>query len=296
MSHGEDEVLDEHYVPRRSQRTRSVLRFFAQDSAHAALGYANADIAKSEQAHEVARFCEFWRQTTGALPRLLVFDSQLTTHRELAALDEQGIGFITLRRRGSALMVQVAALPAERWQAVRLERPGKRRDVAVAELEVTIEKRGLRQLAVQGLGRDEPTLLLTNQRELSAKQPIERYAKRWAIENALAAQIRAFHLDALSSQVPLAVDLDTTLSVLCDSVYRSFARRLENGYASATPDTIFRHFVATPGELEISDAGIDARLRPRSHTPVPLHARYADRAIEVPWWHARRLNYSLPPA
>jgi len=296
MSYGEDQILDEHYVPRRSQRTRSVLTFFAQDSAHAALCYANADIAKSEHAHEVARFCEFWQQTTGELPRLLVFDSQLTTHAELAALDEQGIGFITLRRRGKSIMDQVAQLSDDAWQPVRLERPGKRRDVTVAEIEVTIQKRSLRQLAVQGLGRDEPTLLLTNRRELSAKQLIERYAKRWAIENTLAAQIRAFHLDALSSQVPLAVDLDTTLSVLCDSVYRSFARRLENGYASATPDTIFRHFVATPGELEVSDAGIDIRLRPRAHTPVLLDADYHDRAIEVPWWHGRRLTYSFPPA
>jgi transposase len=296
LSYGEDEILDEHYVPRRSQRTRSVLTFFAQDAAQAALCYANADIAKAEQAHEVARFCEFWQQTTGELPGLLVFDSQLTTHRELAALDEQGIGFITLRRRGKALMAQVAALPADAWQAVRLERPGKRRDVSVAELEVTIEKRGLRQLAVQGLGRDEPTLLLTNQRELGAKQLIERYAKRWAIENTLAAQIRAFHLDALSSQVPLAVDLDTTLSVLCDSVYRSFARRLANGYATATPDTIFRHFIATPGELRVTDDGIDVRLRPRAHTPVLLDAGYHQRTTEIPWWNDRRLSYSFPPA
>jgi transposase len=296
LSYGEDEILDEHYVPRRSQRTRSVLTFFAQDSAHATLCYANADIAKSEQAHEVARFCEFWQQATGELPRLLVFDSQLTTHAELAALDEQGIGFITLRRRGSALMGQLAALPDDAWQPVRLERAGKRRDVSIAELEVPIEKRNLRQLAVHGLGRDEPTLLLTNQRELSAKQLIERYAKRWAIENTLAAQIRAFHLDALSSQVPLAVDLDTTLSVVCDSVYRSFARGLENGYATATPDTIFRHFVAAPGELEISDAGIDVRLRPRAHTPVLLDVGYQERTTKIPWWNDRQLTYSFPPA
>ncbi|MDQ3246924.1 MAG: hypothetical protein M3Q52_08570, partial [Pseudomonadota bacterium] len=48
-------------------------------------------------------------------------------------------------------------------------------------------------------------------------------------ETAQAPQIRAFHLNALASQVPLAVDLDTTLSVLCDSIYRKFALRLDNG-------------------------------------------------------------------
>jgi hypothetical protein len=150
----------------------------------------------------------------------------------------------------------------------------------------------VRQLA----GRDAPTLLLTNQHERSAKQLIERYARRWSIENALAAQIRAFHLDALSSQVPLAVDLDTTLSVLCDSVYRNFARRLQNGYATATPDTIFRHFIATPGELRVNDDGVDVRLRPRAHTPVLLDAAYHQRTTEIPWWNGRPLSYSFPPA
>lgn len=296
MSFGEDEILDEHYVPRRSQRTRAVLSFFAQDGQQATLCYANADIAKAGQAHEIARFCEFWHKRTGQMPGLLVFDSQLTTHAELAALDEQEIGFITLRRRGKNLIDQVAALPNDAWRPVRLERPGKHRNVTVAEMDATIERRSFRQLAVQGLGRDQPTLLLTNQRDRTAKQLIERYARRWSIENTLAAQIRAFHLDALSSQVPLAVDLDTTLTVLCDSVYRSFARRLQNGYATATPDTIFRHFIAAPGELHINDNGIDVRLRPRAHTPVLLDTDHANRATEIPWWNNRPLTFSFPPA
>jgi transposase len=296
MSFGEDQILEEHYVPRRSQRTRSVLSFFAQDGEHATLCYANADISKAEQSHEIIRFCEFWQQASGQQPGLLVFDSTLTTHAELAELDSRGIGFITLRRRGGTLMAQVAALPADAWQAVRLERPGKHRDVTVAEMAVTIKRHEFRQLAVKGLGRDQPTLLLTNQQQRSAKQLIERYAKRWAIENALAAQIRAFHLDALSSQVPLAVDLDTTLSVICDSIYRSFARRLDNGYRTATPDTIFRHFIAAPGELNVTPNGINVALRPRAHTPVLLDAGHQDLTIEVPWWGARHLSYSFPPA
>jgi len=296
MSYGEDQILEEHYVPRRSQRTRAVLTFFAQDGETATLCYANADLSKAEQSHEIIRFCEFWERTSGQKPGLLVFDSTLTTHAELAELDEQGIGFITLRRRGGTLMNQVAALPADAWAPVRLERPGKHRDVTVAEMTATIAKRQFRQLAVTGLGRDQPTLLLTNQRDRSAKQLIERYAKRWIIENQLAAQIRAFHLDALTSQVPLAVDLDTTLSVLCDSIYRMFAHRLHNGYDTATPDTIFRHFIEGPGELQFTPTGINVALRARAHTPVLLDAGYHTRTSTIPWWDGRELSYSFPPA
>jgi transposase len=296
MSFGEDKILEEHYVPSRSQRTRSVLTFFAQDAKHATLCYSNADIAKADQAHEIIRFCEFWQRSSGQQPRLLVFDSTLTTHAELAELDDQGIGFITLRRRGGTLMDQVAKLPEEAWSAVRLERPGKHRDVSVAEMTATIAKREFRQLAVKGLGRDQPTLLLTNQRDRSAKQLIERYAKRWAIENKLAAQIRAFHLNALASQVPLAVDLDTTLSVLCDSIYRTFALRLANGYQTVTPDTIFRHFIEGPGELQFTPDGVNVALRARAHTPVLLDAGYDKLAVKIPWWDGRQLSFSFPPA
>ena len=296
MSYGEDQILEEHYVPRRSQRTRAVLTFFAQDSSHATLCYANTDINKADQAHEIINFCEFWQASSRQTPRLLVFDSTLTTHAELAELDDRGIGFITLRRRGATLMQQVAALPPDAWQPVRLERPGKHRDVTVAEMTATIAKHDFRQLAVNGLGRDQPTLLLTNQRERSTKQLIERYAKRWIIENQLAAQIRAFHLDALTSQVPLAVDLDTTLSVLCDNIYRMFARRLQHGYQTATPDTIFRHFIEGPGELQFTPNGINVALRSRAHTPVLLDADYHKRTTTIPWWNDRQLSYSFPPA
>ena len=296
MSYGEDQILEEHYVPRRSQRTRAVLTFFAQDSSHATLCYANTDINKADQAHEIINFSEFWQASSRQTPRLLVFDSTLTTHAELAELDDRGIGFITLRRRGATLMQQVAALPPDAWQPVRLERPGKHRDVTVAEMTATIAKHDFRQLAVNGLGRDQPTLLLTNQRERSAKQLIERYAKRWIIENQLAAQIRAFHLDALTSQVPLAVDLDTTLSVLCDNIYRMFARRLQHGYQTATPDTIFRHFIEGPGELQFTPNGINVALRSRAHTPVLLDADYHKRTTTIPWWNDRQLSYSFPPA
>jgi len=46
MHWGADPALEKHYVPTRSQRARSVLTFFAQDSGTHNLVYANADISK----------------------------------------------------------------------------------------------------------------------------------------------------------------------------------------------------------------------------------------------------------
>src|SRR5580693_195893 len=81
--HGDQAVLEKHYLPRRSQRTRAVLTFFAQDHATADMVYANADITKADQAREIIAFAGYWQQATGSDPGLLVFDSQLTTYKIL---------------------------------------------------------------------------------------------------------------------------------------------------------------------------------------------------------------------
>ena len=67
--------------------------------------------------------------------------------------------------------------------------------------------RPIRQLAVTGLGHDQPTLLITNQAQLPARQVIQSYARRMNIEQRLAEAIQSFSLDALAGAVPLDIDL-----------------------------------------------------------------------------------------
>jgi len=294
MSYGEDTILDKHYVPRRSQRTRSVLTFIAQDGQQHTILYANAELTAQQQAGEVIVFCRFYEKTHGQLPTLLVFDQKLTTHEHLAELDEMGVGFITLRQRSPKLIEALQALPASAWTKTRLDRSGKHKTASYHEDAVTLAGRSFRQLAVHGLGREQATLILTNQRQLTPKQLIERYGQRWGIENQLAEQIRAFHLDSLCSQVPLSVDFDVALTILADTIYRRFARALHSSYRKQTPDTLRQQLINGIGELRFSDDHVEVALRRRTHTPALLDAGYQDKRIEVPWWGGRTLSYSFP--
>ena len=52
----------------------------------------------------------------------------------------------------------------------------------------------VRQLVVTGLGREAPTVIITNDRAASAKQLIERYARRMNIEQRLAEDIAPGHV------------------------------------------------------------------------------------------------------
>lgn len=294
MSYGEDTILDKHYVPRRSQRTRSVLTFIAQDGQQHTIIYANAELTARQQSGEIISFCRFYEQTHGKLPKLLVFDQKLTTQQHLAELDEMGVGFITLRQRSPKLIDALEQLPASAWTKTRLDRSGKHKTATYHETPVTLAGHSFRQIAVNGLGRDQATLILTNQQPMTVKHLIERYGQRWGIENQLSEQIRAFHLDSLCSQVPLAVDFDVALTILADIVYRRFTRGLHTAYHKQTPDTIREYLTNGIGQLRFTPGHVDVALRRRTHTPALLDAGYQDRQIEVPWWGRRTLSYSFP--
>ncbi len=109
----------------------------------------------------------------------------------------------------------------------------------------------IRQLAVRGLGHEHPTILITNDLSTTPKLLIEKYSRRMAIEQRLAEWIRAVHIAALSSAVPLNVDLDVVISVLASATCDSLRQRLR-GYATAIPDTLQQRFLSTAGDIYLA--------------------------------------------
>jgi transposase len=294
--HGDDAVLEKHYVPRRSQRTKAVLTFFAQDHTSTEMVYANADLTKAEQAREVIAFADYWKAATGAEPGLLVFDSQLTTYKILDELTARGIRWLTLRQRGKTELARLAGLPASAWKTATIARSGRYRRPRMHEDMIKLKEvqRPVRQIAVSNIGRDEPTLLITNDPDSRAKDLFARYAERMGVENELDAYISGFHLDALTSAVPLNVDLDTTLTVIAGNLYRLLARRLDR-YEHATPDKIWRHFLDVAGTLHVTDSAVTCALNLRSHHPVLIDAGFAELETPIPWWENRTLRFRFPP-
>src|SRR5665647_1440575 len=294
--HGEQVPLEEHYVVSRSQRTRSVLTFFAQDHASTEMVYANADLTKAEQAREVIAFAEYWQRVAGAAPGLLVFDSKLTTYPVLDELAARGITFLTLRQRGPKVLEALAALPACAWRTNNVKRAGRYRHPQIHEEVIHLKgiDHPLRQIAIRNIGHDQPTLLITNDLTTPAKDLFTRYAERMIIENELDANISGFHLNALSSGLPLNVDLDTTLTVLAGNCYRLLARKLPR-YDLATPDRLWRHFLDNTGTVTVAEDHVRVNLALRTYTPVLIDAGFPELDIPIPWWGGRSLRFGFPP-
>ncbi len=293
MHWGTDPALERHYVPTRSQRARSVLTFFAQDSGTHNLVYANADLAKATQNREVLAFCDHWKRVSGADPHMLVMDQKVTTQPVLAELDARGIGFLTLRMRSTSLVRYINTLRPSDYTTITLDRAGPHNRPRVHESRVHLKQyRGtVRQLIVTGLGRDAPTVIITNDTTSSARQLVTRYARRMTIEQRLAEIIRAFHADALSSAVNLNVDLDIMLCVLAQALLAALRARLP-GYAAVTPDVLQRRFLETPGQITTTHDAITVRLDRRAYTPV-LRKAALPADTPVPWWGGRTLHYEF---
>ncbi len=292
MAWGTDPALEKHYVPTRSQRSRSVLTFFAQDSGTHNLVYANADLSKATQNREVIAFCDHWKTASGNDPHMLVMDQKVTTQPVLAELDARGVKFLTPRMRSPALLRHINTLKPADYKTITLDRSGRYNRPRVHESTVQLSNypATLRQFIVTGLGRDAPTVIITNDTDTNAKQLITRYAHRMTIEQRLAEIIRAFHADALSSTVNLNVDLDITLCVLAQALIAALRTRLP-GYATLTPDTVQRRFLETPGQITTTTDTITVRLNRRAYSPVLRQANLPN--TTVPWWGNRTLHYEF---
>jgi transposase len=288
-----NEPLEKHYVSKRSRSQKGVLVFLARDAEERVLCYSKAGIPRGQQPNEILRFVEFWKEQTGDVPDELVFDSRLTTYGNLRRLDDQGIRFLTLRRRSKKMLAQIYGRPSSQWRRVTLRSLSRvYRTPKVLDEHIHLKDYGdkpLRQLSVVDLGHEEPTILLTNDERVKPSKIITRYAQRMLIENGIADAIHFFHIDALSSMVGLKVDFDLQITLMASSLYRLMAGRLADEYRKATAKKIFNNLLDVGGLIDISRREIAVTLDKRAHNPYLVDSGLTDQPTKMPWLGNRKL-------
>lgn len=291
--HGEDALLEKHYVSKRSRRQKGILAFLAQDGDKRFFCYANADLRKDQQDDEILKFVKFWKQRTGQLPGELIFDSKLTTQANLSELNRRDIQFITLRRRGPRLLEELARQPRGAWRKIELTGVSRiYKTPRILDRQITLDQYEgpIRQIAVMDLGHEQPTLLLTNQLRRSPAKLLERYARRMLIENNIEDGVNFFHMDSLSSAVAMKVNCDVQLTLMASSLYRYLAQRIGHGYDTAKSAHLFRDFIDATATLEIDSDSIRVHYQRRAHNPLLMAAGFAKANVRVPWL-GKRLQF-----
>lgn len=293
---GEPEALENHYLPTRGKAGPSILSFFAHEPQSRVLCYANANLTRADQPGELMQFVEFWHGVTGRDPQWLYFDSRLVPYAELARLNARSIWFVTIRRRGAALLRRLRALPASAWHPAVIDIP-KRRHKNIRYHDEQTRLRDypevVRQVAVTGLGREDPTLCLCNNFDVTARDVITRYAGRNGVEDSLGISVDFFHLDCLASEVRLNVDLDVALTVLAHGCYRWLAKRLR-GFDKAKPKQLYRRFVETSGVVEVCADRVVIHFDKRSHNPILREAGLDRNCPGIPWLRQLPVSFKYP--
>jgi hypothetical protein len=291
--HGEDALIEKHYVSKRSRRQKGILAFVAQDADTRAFCYANGELRKGQQDAEVLQFVRFGKDRTGHYPEELIFDSKLTTYAKLDELNRLGIAFITLRSRSPGLMREIHQTPRSAWRPIELKGVSRQyTHPRILDRRTTLSAYDgpVRQVVVTDLGHEEPTILLTNQLTRPAPKLVRRYAQRMVIENTIADGIDFFHMDAPSSAVAMKVNCDLQLTLMASSLYRLLAGRIGRGYERTESRHLFRDFVDATARVRLTESEIVVRYQKRAHNPLLIAAGLDTATPVIPWLGGKRLR------
>jgi transposase len=293
--YGDESVLQTHWVPTKNKRLKGALTLFAQDCDSTLFQYAQADILRSEASEQIITFVKFWKKVHGKLTSTLVFDSKLTSYEHLNILNERGINFITLRKRGKKLLAALDQIPHKDWQKIHLDIPKRKYKSpfvyeSIAELSGYDDK--IRQIALKGIGREHPSIVITNDFQSPVDSVVFRYAKRWRIENGIAEAIKFFSLNALSSPVLIKVHFDVLMTMIAHSLYHFLSQKFR-GFEQCRSSTIFRKFINMKADIVIEGDDIIVTFPRRSHNPIIKAAQLDKIPTPISWLGDRKMLYKF---
>lgn len=285
---GDESVLEKNWAGSKSKAIKSVLALLVQNPDSGFLIYSDAEIKHRNQSDGVLEFVDFWKESSGKCPKMLIFDSKFTTYKNLSSLNADGIKFLTLRRRGGNLKKSISNIDESAWATIKLE--GKTRKYPIVR---THESRcnlrhydgEVRQIIIKDNGRENPAILITNDFESPVATLVRKYARRWLVEQEIAEQVSFFHLNQPSSSIVVKVDFDLTLSLLTHNLYRVLAARLD-GFENCTVPTLFRNFLDTGARVEIKQKEVVVHLKKKTHMPILFSLPWMNAKSSLPWMGA----------
>ena len=291
---GDDETLRKHWSGTRNRALTGLSAALAQDPDSGLLLRADAGIRRESAANSVLEFLDFFRRHGPAI-RFLAFDSRFTTYAHLARLDQDGVLFVTVRRRGKLLLQQARSLPPDTIRQVRVPLHQGTRLVRAHDGRVRLPGYDgrLRQITVlrRPGSRRRPSLLLTNDFDSSLSQLLRRYARRWLIEKSIAEQLAFFHLNRLSSSMVIKVDFDLAMTVLAHNLYRLLALELPPGFQRCTASTLFDKLLCTGADVTLEPTRCSIALEKKRNLPGLLETLAKLPAQPIPWLGNRHLVF-----
>ena len=297
---GDDRHLENNWSGKRNKALSSMLAVLAHDPESGIIDYGNTNVMHKNESNVVLEYLDFYRQGNkkGKL-NYLVFDSKFTNYENLSILDQKGIKFLTIRRRGKNIVDSIRALDKSLWSTIRVESSAlKKRTVKVYDSKITLRgycdqagvPKQVRQVAITGNGKIKPALIITNDFEISPQAVVRKYARRWLVEKEISEQIEFFHLNKLSSSMVIKVDFDLTMTILAHNIYRLFALEFDR-YSSLSDQGIYKKFIANSGSVKINDKAITVEMKKKRELPQILETMKTYEKIKYRWLNKKNIIF-----
>lgn len=282
---GDKSILEKNWSGSRQRVMKSILALMVQSPKSGYMSYTDSEIKHSTESGAILDFVDFWTHSTGKGPKMLIFDSKLTSYENLNKLNESQINFLTLRRRGNSLVKKSYLIPENQWKRIKIEGANRKHKwikVHDSYCKLRNYKGEVRQIIITDHGREKPTFLITNDFGLSTKELVKKYARRWLVELEIAEQIDFFQLNHPSSSIVVKVDFDLTLSLLAHNLYRDLAKELP-GFESCTASTLSQRFIDNGARINICGNVVNVYLKKKTHLPLLFNIPMFNQETKLQW-------------
>lgn len=295
---GDASVLERNWSNSRHVGLKSVLALLVQEQDSRFLKYSDAEIKHADMSGAILDFVDFYKSGKGKI-NCLIFDSKFTTYAHLDRLNKDDIKFLTLRRRSSKMVEAIERIDKDKWKHIKLGNHVRRkhRNLLVYESNITLKDYDgpLRQLVVRNNGREHPAFIVTNDFDISIKQVVLKYARRWLVEQAISEQIEFYYLNRLNSSIVVKVDFDLTMSVFADTVYKLFSKQIP-GFENSKAETIYRSFIKNYAHFNVNaeqNKIIKITLNKKVHLPLLYETDWFNKTTKIDWLDNYKIKFEI---
>lgn len=236
------------------------------------------------------------RNMFGKFPEYVCFDLGFYNGRVFRILDGLSIRFITLLRRGTKAAEDIDKYDISLFNSINLDpsyrkyRKAKVYDIRINS--VTHYSKELRMIVTKFTGKRKRVAFLTNDLHSPAKQIIEKYAKRWRIENWFKDAKDFFNIDDMPGFDEVKLDAYLSYKHLTSNIFALLKREVGVNYE---PATFYRKFICVKARVEITNTEVVVtykHFREQERFEAlfgNMNERLRELGIDphVPWWGNR---------
>jgi hypothetical protein len=235
-------------VSRRNRVMKAVITAFVQDQETGNMIYATNEFGKYTLSQMLRKLVEKVKCITGTLPEHILFDLGFYNGRVFAWLKMQNIKFTTLCKKYPNAKIKIQKVVAEnKFIPIKFTTPTRKRMkgkiIDTTTTHVRHYRWKLRLIILKVQGKKELISFLTSDFESSNVEVIERYARRWRIENWFTEQLCSTFLDNIPSSDYLKNDILDDIRIITSHVMKLFMNDVGPDYVKMFPRTFYREIL-----------------------------------------------------